>query len=177
MRDCNYNKYVKYQQKLTKCMIFEGSWVIWGHPGLIWECKITVCKNRLNLSSQNQTRDLSSIGGVEFQLAFSPIRFQEMHKTNGNWVSNCSCMSLRVTKTLSACQQCWPESFCDMLITGWGIIWIIWKMSGCYTKYPDKKVWMIWKVSGKCKKCPENLENVSGSSGKCPDDLESFLII
>ena len=55
--------------------------------------------------------------------------------------------------------------------------WIIWKMSECYTKYPNKSVRMIWKVSGQSKKCLDNLENVSGSSGKCPDDLESFLTI
>ena len=54
---------------------------------------------------------------------------------------------------------------------------IIWKMSRCYTKYPDKSDRMIWKVSGKSKKCLDYLENVSSSSGKCPDDLESFLII
>ena len=43
-----------------------------------------------------------------------------------------------------------PESICDMFIIGWSIIWIIWKMSGCYTKYPKKmqSVQMIWKLSG-----------------------------
>ena len=55
--------------------------------------------------------------------------------------------------------------------------WIIWKMSGCYMKYPDKSIRMSRKVSGQSKKCPDNQENVSGSSGKCPDDLESFLTI
>ena len=54
---------------------------------------------------------------------------------------------------------------------------IIYKMSGCYTNYPDKNVRMIWKVSGQSKKCPDNLENVSGSSKICLDDLVSDLTI
>ena len=69
----------------------------------------------------------------------------------------------RVRKTLSARQQCWAESFCESgKFLRHAHYWlknfrIIWKMSGCYTKYPDKSVWMIWKVSGQSKKCPDNL--------------------
>ena len=90
---------------------------------------------------------------------------------------------IRVRKTLSARQQCWPESFCESgKFLRHAHYWlknfrIIWKMSGCYTKYPYKSVRMIWKVFGQSKRCPDNLENLSGSSGKCPDDLESFLTI
>ena len=91
----------------------------------------------------------------------------------------------RVTKTPSARQQCLLESFCKSgkfkhYFHYWlKNFWIIWKMSGCYQKYPDKmqSVRMMWKLSRQSKKCPDNLENVSGSSGKCPDDLESFLTI
>ena len=73
-----------------------------------------------------------------------------------------------VRKTLSACQQCWPESFCESAkflrhAHYWlKNFWIIWKMSQCYTKYTDKSVRMIWKVSGQSKKCPDNLEKVTG---------------
>ena len=74
---------------------------------------------------------------------------------------------------------------------------IIWKMSGCYTEYPDKckvsrwsgknpdnlkRVRIIYKMcpvilesSGWSKKCPDNLENVSGWSKKSLDDLEVCL--
>ena len=72
---------------------------------------------------------------------------------------------LRVTKTPSARQQCWPESFCKSgkflrQIHYWlNNFWIL-----CNTKYPDnmQSVRMNWKVSGQSKKCPDNLENVSG---------------
>ena len=54
---------------------------------------------------------------------------------------------------------------------------IIWKISGCYTKYPDnmQSVRMDLKVFGRCKKCPDNLENVSGKSKKSLDDLEMYI--
>ena len=50
---------------------------------------------------------------------------------------------VRVRKTPSARQQCWPESFCESgkflqqahyLLKNFRIFW---KMSGYYTKYPD----------------------------------------
>ena len=79
-----------------------------------------------------------------------------------------NCLMLRyfrVTKTPSACQQCWPESFCKSgkflrQVHYWlKNFWIL-----CNTKYPDnmQSVRMNWKVSGQSKKCPDNLENVSG---------------
>ena len=71
----------------------------------------------------------------------------------------------RVTKTLSARQQCWLESFCKSgkflrQVHYWlKIIRIL-----CNTKYPDnmQSVRMHWKVSGQSKQCPDNLEKVSG---------------
>ena len=75
------------------------------------------------------------------------------------------CHIIRVAKTPSARQQCWPESFCKSgkflrqvhyWLTNFRIL--------CNTKYPDnmQSVRMNWKVSGQSKKFPDNLENVSG---------------
>ena len=85
----------------------------------------------------------------------------------------------RVRKTLSARQQCWPESFWESgKFLRHAHYWlrnfqIIWKIPKCCTKYQDKSVRMICKVSGQSEKCPDNLENVSGWYGKCPDDQKS----
>ena len=72
---------------------------------------------------------------------------------------------LRVAKTPSARQQCWPESFCKSgkflrQVHYWlENFWIL-----CNTKYQDnmQSVRMNWKVSGQSRKCPDNLENVFG---------------
>jgi len=59
------------------------------------------------------------------------------------WFHIGTIVTTRVTKTLSARQQCWPESFCKSgkflqqahyLLKNFRIFW---KMSGYYTKYPD----------------------------------------
>ena len=71
----------------------------------------------------------------------------------------------RVTKTPSARQQCWPESFCKSGKFLWQVhYWLKNFRILCNTKYPDnmQSVRMNWKVSGQSKKCPDNLENVSG---------------
>ena len=71
----------------------------------------------------------------------------------------------RVTKTPSARQQCWPESFCKSGKFLWQVhYWLKNFQILCNTKYPDnmQSVQMNWKVSGQSKKCPDNLENVSG---------------
>ena len=74
---------------------------------------------------------------------------------------------IRVTKTPSARQQCWPESFCK---SGKFLrkvhFWLMNFRILCNTKCPDtmQSVQMNWKVSGQSKKCPDNLENVSGYS-------------
>ena len=71
----------------------------------------------------------------------------------------------RVTKTPSARQQCWPESFCK---SGKFLRQVHYWLKNirilCNTKYPDnmQSVRMNWKVSGQSKKCLDNLENVSG---------------
>ena len=92
-------------------------------------------------------------------------------------------------------QQCWPESFYEPGKFLWHVYYwldnfqVILKMSGWYTKYPDKmsgwsgkclddlkSVCMIWKVARQSKINLDNLENVPGWYGKCPDDLKSVWI-
>ena len=71
----------------------------------------------------------------------------------------------RVRKTPSACQQCWPESFCKCRkFLRQFHSWLKNLQILCYTKYPDnmQSVRMNWKVSGQSKKCPDHLENVFG---------------
>ena len=103
----------------------------------------------------------------------------------------------RVTKTLSACQQCWPESFSGWLM---GVLYImkypydlksirmIWKVYRWYEKclVDVKNVLtfrMIWKVHGWSEKCPDDLKSaqmiwkVPRWSEKCPDDLKSARMI
>ena len=86
--------------------------------------------------------------------------------------------NIRVTKTPSARQQCWPESFCK---SGKFLRQVHYWLNNfrilCNTKYPDnmQTVRMNWKVSGQSKKCPDNLENVSGKSKKNLDDLEMYI--
>ena len=80
----------------------------------------------------------------------------------------------RVRKTLSARQQCWPESFCKSgKFLQQAHYWlknfrIFWKMSGCYTKYPKnmQSVRRNWKVSAWSKKCRDEM---------CPDNLKMCL--
>jgi len=68
----------------------------------------------------------------------------------------------RVTKTPSARQQCWPESFCK---SGKFLRQVHYWLKNfrilCNTKYPDnmQSVWMNWKVSGWSKKCRDELES------------------
>ena len=91
--------------------------------------------------------------------------------TSSLWFSR-NMAIFRVTKTPSAGQQCWPES-CESGKFLWHVhYWLknfrmIWKMYGCYTKYPDimqsddvESVWMIEKVSGWSRKCLDDLESI-----------------
>ena len=76
-----------------------------------------------------------------------------------------TCNANRVRKTPSACQQCWPESFCkSRKFLRQVHYWLKNFRILCNTKYPDnmQSVRMNWKVSGQSKKCLDNLENVSG---------------
>ena len=89
------------------------------------------------------------------------VRFYLLQGEVGNNLS----AEARVTKNPSACQQCWPESFCK---SGKFLRQVHYWLKNfrilCNTKYPDnmQSVRMNWKVSGQSKKCPDNLENVSG---------------
>ena len=117
--------------------------------------------NIIDISVIIQCWRLIHIGknNTRFQFWMFSILEQLLHKVSFSEQAN------RVTKTPSARQQCWPESFCKYgKFLRQVHYWLKNFRILCNTKYPDnmQSVRMNWKVSGQSKKCLDNLENVSG---------------